>query len=452
MHNAHLELETSASLSSDKNHGHVIHHRPTMAAITTATIMEEQDKKYFYYKPIPEPDWFTKLVLLQAELIHNSLSFLFSPVIFLMSLVSDSYRRAEKTTVSIETAVQKAPTVLTHGTIALLKRLGFGIVGAAYVCMVLLLVMIFAVVLGVGLVRFWVEEPVILKERLHFDFTEPHPRAMFSFGNWQGFEMGEKKKPVMGVPMGHTFSVSVVLLMPESGFNREVGVFQLSGEVLSTDGHVMGKSSLPCMLRFRSLPVRLARTFIMSIPLVLGIAGETQKLTIEILKYKEGYPRTGAIRVIMSPRAGTHFLPQLYESEIVMKSKLPWTKEFVRSWKWTFYVWSSLYTYIIILIAMFSCCKSVFFPFSAAISGDLGERGTLAGEPPMDHPQMSGDEGEDVSEMLRKWRRGRSKRKALSLPETVGSSASSFTITREESSAAGDVDVGDSESVCLDQE
>ena len=230
--------------------------------------------------------------------------------------------------------------------------------------------------------------------------------------------------------------------------------FQLSGEVLSTDGHVMGKSSLPCMLRFRSLPVRLARTFIMSIPLVLGIAGETQKITIEILKYKEGYPRTEAIRVIMIPRAGTQFLPQLYESEIVMKSKLPWSKEFVRNWKWTFYVWSSLYTYIIILIAMLSCCKSVLFPFSVTISGEKGERGTLASEPPKDHPQMKGDdggEGEDVSEMLRKWRRGRSKRRTISLPETAGSSASSFTITREESSAAGEEDVGDSESVCLDQ-
>ncbi|XP_062084151.1 seipin-1 [Humulus lupulus] len=417
--------------------------------------MEEQENEYFYYKALPEPDWFTKLVLLQADLIHNSLSFLFSPVVFLMSIVSDSYRRAEKTTVSIETAVQKAPTVLTHGIISLLKRLGFGILGAAYVCMVLVLVLILAVVLGVGLVRVWVEEPVILKERLHFDFTEPHPSALFSFGGWQGFEMGHKKKPVMGVPVGHTFSVSVVLLMPESGFNREVGVFQLSAEVLSTDGHVMGKSSLPCMLRFRSLPVRLARTFIMSIPLVLGISGETQKITIEILKYKEGHPRTGAIRVIMIPRAGTQFLPQLYESEIVMKSKLPWTKEFVRSWKWTFYVWSSLYTYIILLIAMFSCCRSVFFPFSVAISGESGARGTLASEPPpKDHPQMRGDdggEGEDVLEMLRKWRRGRSKRRAISLPETVGSSASSFTITREESSAAGEEDVGDSESVCLDQ-
>ncbi|PON55179.1 Seipin family [Trema orientale] len=408
-----------------------------------------EDEEEAYYA-IPKPDWFTKLVLLQADLIYNSLSFIFSPVVFIMSVLSDSYRRAEKTTVTIETAVQRVPSAVTHGTIILLKRLVFGFFGAAYVCMVLLLVLVVAVVLGVGLVQMWVEEPVLLRERLHFDYTEPHPRALFSFRSWPGFEKSIKRKPI-GVPVGHTFSVSVVLLMPESGFNREIGVFQLSAEVLSNKGIVMEKSSLPCMLRFRSLPVRLARTFIMSIPLVLGITGETQRITIEILKHKEGYPRTGAIRVTLSPRAGTHYLPQLHEAAIVMKSKLPWTKEFVRSWKWTFYVWSSLYTYIILLITLFSCSKLVFFPFLVSNLGDRGERETLPSEPPEDHPQMrASEEEDDVSELLRKWRRGRSKRKAIALPETVGSSsASTFTITREETSAAGEEDAGDSESLCL---
>ncbi|PON55194.1 Seipin family [Trema orientale] len=290
-----------------------------------------------------------------------------------MSVLSDSYRRAEKTTVTIETAVQRVSSAVTHGTIILLNRLGFGFFGAAYVCMVLLLVLIVAVVLGVGLVQMWGEEPVLLRERLHFDYSEPHPRALFSFGGCPGFEKSLKRKP-MGVPVGHTFSVSVALLMPESGFNREIGVFQLSAEVPSNKGHVIRKSSLPCMLRFRSLPVQLARTFIMSIPLVLGITGETQKITIEILKHKE-----------------------------------------------------------------------------VSNLSDRGERETLPSEPPKDHPQMRASEEEnDVSELLRKWRRGRSKRMAIALPETVGSSsASTFTITREETSAAGEEDVGDSESVTL---
>lgn len=219
---------------------------------------------------------------------------------------------------------------------------------------------------------------------------------------------------------------------------------------------MIGKSSLPCMLRFRSLPVRLARTFVMSIPLLLGITGETQKITFEVLRHKEGYPRTQAIRVTLSPRAGTTYLPQLYEAEIVMKSTLPWTKELVRRWKWTFCVWSSLYTYIVLLITLFCWCKPVFSPLSVL---SLVERGAREEEmppseiqTPKEQPRDDHDrEEEDVSEMLRKWRLRRSKRKAVYLEaEVVGSSASTFTITREETSAAVEEDVGDSEeSVCL---
>ena len=70
------------------------------------------------------------------------------------------------------------------------------------------------------------------------------------------------------------------------------------------------------MLRFRSFPVRLARTFILSVPLLLGIADEAQKIAIDqILKHKEGYARTEAVRVTMIPRAGTAFLPQIYGAD-----------------------------------------------------------------------------------------------------------------------------------------
>lgn len=205
------------------------------------------------------------------------------------------------------------------------------------------------------------------------------------------------------------------------------------------------------MLRFRSLPVRLARTALLGVPLVLGIAGETQRITIEILKHKEGHPRTGAIRVILSPRAGTSFLPQLYEADILINSKLPWTKQLIYSWKWTFYVWSSLNTYIVFLLFLTLCCKQLLFPLVTAGLSEQRER-ELAIEPPKEPETRAEDEDEeeeeDISEFLRKWRQSRSKRKAIymqeRMPETVGSSASTISITREETS-----DVGDSESVCL---
>lgn len=230
---------------------------------------------------------------------------------------------------------------------------------------------------------------------------------------------------------------------------------QLSAEIISIDGDVISKSSHPCMLRFRSPPVRLARTALMGLPLLLGIADETQRITIQILKHKEGFPRTGAIRVLLIPRAGTSFLPQLYEAEILINSKLPWTKGLIYSWKWTFYVWSSLNTYIVFLIFLIVCCKPLFFPVMTPNFSDQTET-EMAIEPPKE-PETRVEEvdEEEISELLRKWRQSRSKRKAIYLqqqmvPETVGSSASTISISREETSTAGaEEDFGDSESVCL---
>ncbi|KAL5566730.1 hypothetical protein UlMin_029894 [Ulmus minor] len=403
------------------------------------------------YNPFPKPDWFTKLVLLQGDMIYNSIAIIFSPILSLFSTISDSYHHAEEATETFETAVQKVPSGVGHGCLVLVKRLGVGFFGAAYVGFVLMAVLVLAVAVGVGIVHIWVEEPVFVRESLYFDYAEAHPKAVFEFG-------GHKRK-LDGVPVGHTFSVSLGLLMPESGYNRDIGVFQLSAEILSTNAHVVKKSSLPCMLRFRSLPVRLARTFILSLPLIMEITSETQKLTFEILNHKEGYPRTEAIRITLIPRAGTTYLPQLYEAEIVVKSKLPWSKELVRSWKWTFYVWSSLYIYFIFLITLICCCKQVFFPMTTSNFSDQHgrERESTSPEPrpeaeESEKVRVEDHEDVDVAEMLRKWRRSQSKRKAIYLrddvEETAGSSASSFTITKEETSAAGEDDVGDSESVC----
>ena len=204
------------------------------------------------------------------------------------------------------------------------------------------------------------------------------------------------------------------------------------------------------MLRFRSLPVQLTRTFLMGVPLLLGISSETQELTIEILKHKEGYSRTKAIRVTLIPRAGTLSLPQIYEAELLMNSQLPWKKKLVQSWKWTFYVWMSLYVYIMLLVVLMCCFRPVLFPVTTASQRDHNER-DLTMEVSKE-PDSRARDAREASESLKRWQRSRNKRKVDVLqklqPETVGSSASSITITREDTSAFVEEDVGDSESVC----
>ncbi|KAK9291316.1 hypothetical protein L1049_019261 [Liquidambar formosana] len=363
---------------------------------------------------------------------------------------TESCRRAEETKDTVKSVVHaaaKVPSSITHGSTLLLRKLAVGLIGAVYVCMVLLMVMILAAVIGVGLVQLWVEEPVFVRERLNFDYTDVHPKAAFSFGG--GSEKIRSMK--MGVPVGHTIYVSIVLLMPDSDFNREIGVFQLSAELLSNDGDVVAKTSQPCMMPFRSLPVRLTRTFLLSVPLILGISSETQKLTVQILRHKEGKPRTRAIRVTLSPRAGTLALPQLYEAEILINSQLPWRKEVVHNWKWTFYVWTSFCVYILLLIFLVCHFKQLILRMTIVSFSESSERDSTTIEEVPKEPQARGIEDREISELMRKWRRSRSKRKLsqVVLGETVGSSASSISMTREDTSTVAEEDMGDSESVCF---
>ncbi|XWS58843.1 hypothetical protein CRYUN_Cryun08bG0068500 [Craigia yunnanensis] len=450
--------------------------------------MEEQEQEVEPYHFISKPaDWFTSLISLQADILYNCFINISSPFFTLFSVASESYHRAEETTARVETAIQKVPSNITHGSTLLLKRVGLGLLGAAQVCMLLVFVMVLAALVGIGLVQLWLEEPVFVREKLFFDYTEVNPKAVFCFSGG-GFDGSSYWKRQMAVPVGHTFNVYLVLLMPESDFNRHIGVFQgvvlflagnylpcrtstacsnlclydhvngcfltdlchqLTAELLSTNGNVIAKSSQPVMLRFRSLPVRLARTFLMGIPLLLGISSETQKIKIEMLRSKEGHPRSDAVRVILAPRAGTSSLPQLYEAKIIMNSQLPWTKQLVHNWKWTLYVWTSLYVYILFLIILVGCFRPLLFPVTTAGFSNRDERD--AGVEASNEPLISGGSGHnEVSDLISKWHHGRRKRKAIFLhkdfSDIAGSSASSMSLTREDTSVVIEEDVGDSES------
>lgn len=193
---------------------------------TPHSISMEEDQKDSFILPTPS-HWIAKLLSFQADLIHYCMVSLFSPIHSLFTVTSESYHRDEETKDSVESAVHSAPSHIAYGSIVLLKKLGLCFLSAAYVCMILTLVLIVASVVGVCLVRLWVEEPVFVKEKLHFDYTDAHPTAVFSFSGEVSGSTSYLKKKQIRVPVGHTFSVSLALLMPESDFNRELGVFQV---------------------------------------------------------------------------------------------------------------------------------------------------------------------------------------------------------------------------------
>lgn len=399
-------------------------------SFTTPTI---QDKKMGQNKNFIT--WFTLLLSFQAEIIYNCIVTLLSPFVS----ASESPPQVQETEPNIEAEITQhgEANIIT----LLVKKIGLGLLSAAYVCMVLVFVMILAMILGVGLVRVFVEEPVFMREELSFDYGAFHPKALFlprggvGGGDGGGF-----------VPVGHTFYVSLVLLMPESDYNRDVGVFQVTAELLGVNGDVAARSSHPCMMRFRSWPVRTFHTFFKFIPLLLGITSETQRLSIPLLKHKETLPRTEAIRFYIIPRAGTLYLPQVYEAEILMNSQLPWKKELVRRWKWTFYVWTSFYIYILLLILLFLFFKPLTFPgITSSINSYRGQE-AAARIMSQSQPDRGGNEDQEVSERWRRLHQRRNKRKAMIFESSMSqpdSSTSSITFT----SPSLDEDVGDSESV-----
>lgn len=233
---------------------------------------------------------------------------------------------------------------------------------------------------------------------------------------------------------------------------------QLTAEIISSNGEIMERASHPCMLQFTSWPIRMIRTCIMGLPLLLGMTEETQTIQIPMLKHKEDFPRTASVKIILRQRAGTAFLPQLYEAEILLNSQLPWRKELIRRWKWTFYVWTSMYIYIILLLMVLFFSRPLILP---TLSRDLRERERelerrqdLAIKVSEETKAKSREES-GVSPSLRRRQLSRSKRKAMHLQkndiqmqeDTGESSATSMSLTRDGTSTGLDEETGDSESV-----
>lgn len=201
--------------------------------------VEKEEEEFRNWFPVPNPMlWFAKIIILQADVFHDCFLVLLSPFLFLYSLLPEITPRARaaddrKNEVESEVNVAaRAPSKVVQGSIILLRKVFFGFLGAAHVCVVLLALLVVAVFLGVGVVQIWLEEPVLMKERLFFDYTDVHPTAVFAFDGDDGVECHKhlshfKKQQRQSVPGGHTFYVTLVFLMPESDYNREIGVFQV---------------------------------------------------------------------------------------------------------------------------------------------------------------------------------------------------------------------------------
>ncbi|XP_022898706.1 seipin-2-like [Olea europaea var. sylvestris] len=187
-------------------------------------------------------------------------------------------------------------------------KCGWRLLWSGYVCVVLMGLLVSAFVIGALLIRRVVEEPIRMKGSLNFDYTEKSPVAFLPIiacpeASQDAYLL---KNPEIGkigelrvIPPNHKLQVTILLTMPEPDYNQDLGIFQVRVDFLAADGRTLASLRSPCMLQFRSLPIRLLLTFLKVAPILTGYTSESQKLDINLRGFIEGTLPTACLKVVI---------------------------------------------------------------------------------------------------------------------------------------------------------
>lgn len=136
-------------------------------------------------------------------------------------------------------------------------------------------------------------------------------------------------------------------------------------DFLTANGKVLVSSRRPCMLQFKSNPIRLFSTFLKAAPLVTGYTSESQKLKVDLKGFSEGFIPTACLRVIIEQRAEFRpgaGIPEIYAASLILGSELPFLKRMLWYWKTTLFVWVSMTLFTMEFLFALLCCKPLIIP------------------------------------------------------------------------------------------
>ncbi|XP_057462771.1 LOW QUALITY PROTEIN: seipin-2-like [Actinidia eriantha] len=245
-------------------------------------------------------------------------------------------------------------------------RFGWGFLWATYVCLVLVSLLVSAFVVSGFIVRHVVEEPIQMKETLTFDYTKNSPVAFVRIISCPGEHRGiEYLGAPRFIPPKHKLQVTVSLTLPESDYNRNLGIFQARVDFLSASDKALASSSRPCMLRFKSQPIRLLLTFLKVAPLVTGYSSESQTLNVKFRGFTEGDKPTACLRVMIEQRAEFQpgaGVPEIYDASLTLESELPLLKRIIWHWKNTVFIWIGMTTFAMEFLFILLCCRPIIMP------------------------------------------------------------------------------------------
>ncbi|WOK92883.1 seipin-2-like isoform X1 [Canna indica] len=255
----------------------------------------------------------------------------------------------------------------------LVARLAWGCFWSLYVCFMLFGLLTVSFLGGGLIVRRVVEEPVHMTEELSFDYTKASPQALVPIPSYGGCSVSGEKFDVTTtsqnvwrlVPPNQKLQLTISLTLPESNYNRNLGVFQVRVELLTLNGNVTTSSSQPCILRFKSSHIRLVETFLKSMLLLAGYSSESQVLRLRMRGLREGTKPTVCIRVILEQRAEFKpgaGIPEIYAASMKLESELPLLKRMIWNWRMTVFIWTSMVLFIMQLLIVLVCCRPVIVP------------------------------------------------------------------------------------------
>ncbi|CAN1299324.1 SEI2, partial [Linum perenne] len=233
-------------------------------------------------------------------------------------------------------------------------KFGRGVLWCCYVGLVLMGMVAVGFLFGSLLVNSVVEPPFQGKEALKFDYTKDSPVADVA----------------VGIPHSRKLQITVMLMMPESDYNRKLGMFQkVRVELLSSIGKVMNTTTSPCILQFKSQPIRLAETIIKSLPILMGVMSESQMVELRMDKLSAGGLEnpTASIKVSLDQRAEYRKvpgagIPEVYVAWLKLESELPPAKRLLWEWRRTVYVWTGILLFLAELVLAFVFCRRLIVP------------------------------------------------------------------------------------------
>ncbi|KAL6543331.1 hypothetical protein OROHE_010851 [Orobanche hederae] len=250
-----------------------------------------------------------------------------------------------------------------NSVLKLAVRFGKAVFSAAYVFFLLVGLLVSGFAIGGIVMRILVREPIHTTQTLNFDYTRTSPAAVVPI----------VPSLAKGMLLPSKLKLTVCLTLPESEYNRKLGIFQVRVESLSANGKVIFGSSYPTMLRFKSQPVRAVETLFKSVHLITGLKSEVQNLKIVMGEHNsEGYEPNASFKVVLEQRAefqGGLGVPEIYDGSLEIKSELPKLKRALWKWRRTVFVWIGFGTFMAEMMVLFTFCRALFLPGSKSRKG-----------------------------------------------------------------------------------